>query len=54
MINDDKKEVEDTTTKCDNCNKTLYKGELCSCQKKESPGWILDIRKEIPLKEREY
>lgn len=49
-----KEEVPDTTDKCSSCGKTIYKGELCSCQKKEVPSWMPDIKKEIPLDERHY
>lgn len=44
----------DTTIKCGTCNKTLYQNELCSCQKKEVPSWLPNIKQEIPLKERTY
>lgn len=47
-------EVKEETTTCGNCGKVIYKEELCSCQRKEVPKWMNDIKKEIPLDERHY
>jgi len=48
------KEVKEDTIQCPNCDKIIYKNELCSCQKKEVPKWMHDIKKEIPNEEREH
>ena len=47
-------QVDERTEPCPNCTKFIYKNELCSCQKTETPKWMHDIKKEIPLSERTY
>ena len=51
---EEKTEEIETTVKCENCGKTLYKNELCQCQRTKIPKWMPDLKKEIPLEEREY